>query len=232
MVVNSTYQMWNALRYREEIGDFSPASDTVTRGALFLYFRTWVMNMYQVVNSIAVTAVLAAGFWILGSQNLHAQRQQYKIQEDGVVLKLQRVNVTTFRYVPFAQAELRTDAAGRSFWYFKAETGKEYTAVAPDQPPAPQRYNAAQLNAALALAKERGEIPTAAKVETFRGEPTFLVKFERNTLGLNWHAQVAMPAQEYEIVNRTLSQQGYVKLFAEPYLAGDRSTRFLAAWRK
>ena len=184
------------------------------------------------LKSAMVTSLLALAIWISGSQNLHAQREQYKIQENGVVLKLKRVNVTTFQYVPFAQAELRTDAAGRGIWYFKADTGKEYTAAAPDQPPAPRRYTAAQLNAALALAKERGEIPTAAQVDTVRGEPLFLVKFERNTLGLNWHAQVAMPAQEYEIVNRTLSQQGYVKLFAEPYLAGDRSTRFLAAWRK
>ena len=109
---------------------------------------------------------------------------------------------------------------------------QEYTAPAPDQPPAPQKFTPEQLAAAITQAQTRGFIPTAAQVEYERGAPRFTVRFERNTLDLRWHAQVGMSAQEYEIVNRTLTQQSYQSLFAVPYTASDRSTRFLAAWRK
>ena len=178
--------------------------------------------------SIAVLALVSS---IVVSDSAQAQRPQYKIEPDGVVYKLQRLNVTTFQYVKFAQAELRRDDEGNALWYFKAETGKEYTAPAPDQPAAPTRYTAAQLEAALLQAQSRGEIPVAATVEYERGSPRFLVRFEKNTLKLRWHAQVAMTAQEYEIVNRTLTQQNYRQVFALPFTAEDRSTRFFAVWR-
>ena len=181
------------------------------------------LTVYALLSIACVTAM---------TQRAEAQRPQYKIQPDGVVLKLKRLNVTTFQYVRFAQAELRRDGEGNALWYFKAETGKEYTAPAPDQPAAPTKYTRAQLDAALVKANTNGLIPTAAAIENVRGVPHFTVRFERNTLGLRWHAQVALSAQEYEIVNRTLVQQGYQQLFAEPYTASDRSARFFAAWRR
>ena len=162
---------------------------------------------------------------------VHAQRQQYKIEPNGTVLKLKRLNVTTFEYRPFTKAELRRDAQGRSIWYFQADTGKEYTALAPNQTPAPNRYNAAQLTAAFATAQRRGQIPTAVRVETFRGMPVFYARFDKNTLQLRWHAQAGMSPQDYETVNRTLRQQGYRSLFAEPYVNGQGATRFVAGWR-
>ena len=181
---------------------------------------------------VAMLLSLSLLSFLLAVESACAQRQQYKIQPDGTVLKLKRINVTTFQYAPFARAQLRRDANGNAIWYFKADTGKEYTAAAPDQPAAPTRYTAAQLNAAFAAAQRRGEIPTAVRVEQVRGVPTFLVRFERNSLDLRWHAQVGMSAQEYEIVNRTLLQQGYRSLFVEPYLGNQESTRFVAGWRR
>ena len=81
-------------------------------------------------------------------------------------------------------------------------------------------------------ALERGQIPAQLKVHTERGAPLFEVKFVKNTLGLRWHAQVGMPAEEFEIVDRTLRGQGYMRLFAEAYLNSERATRFVAAWRR
>ena len=181
---------------------------------------------------LATVATLSLLFTVAGTNAAHAQRPQYKIEPDGIVYKLKRIDVTTFQYVKFAQAELRRDREGNAVWYFRAETGKEYTAPAPNQPPAPTRYTAAQLEAALVQARTRGLIPVAAAVEYERGSPRFLVRFERNTLQVRWHAQVAMSAQEYEITNRTLREQSYQQVFAEPYTAADRSTRFFATWRR
>ena len=188
--------------------------------------------MFHQASRMLSLLLLSLVCLFLGERVAVAQTPQYKIQPDGVVMKLVRINVTTFRYARFGQAELRQDEEGNSIWYFQAETGKVYTAPAPNQAPAPARYTAEQLAVAIKQAQTRGFIPTAAKVDYERGRPLFTVRFERNTLGLTWHAQVAMSAQEYEIVNRTLSQQGYQSLFAAPYTVADRSTRFLAAWRK
>mgnify|MGYP007073305970 CR=1 FL=1 len=184
------------------------------------------------LTKLAVIAMLSLAIGILASSAAHAQRQQYKIEPDGIVYKLKRVNVTTFQYVKFARAELRRDGEGNALWYFKAETGKEYIVPAPDQPALPSRYSVEQLEIVLERARARGEIPVAAAVEYERGSPRFLVRFERNVREFRWNAQVAMSAQEYEIVNRTLRQQGYQQLFAEPYTAADRSTRFFAVWRR
>ena len=179
-----------------------------------------------------LTLLLTTSFLLSFTSIANAQRQQYKIEPNGTVLKLKRLDLTTFKYVPFAQAQLRRDGDGNAIWYFKADTGKEFTVPAINQPAAPTRYTAAQLKAALASANMRGEIPTAVRVEQVRGAPTFLVKFEKNSLDLRWHAQVGMSAQEYEIVNRTLLQPGYRAIFAEPYVNSERATRFVAGWRR
>lgn len=181
------------------------------------------------VGIILVLAVIGLSW---SASPADAQRQQYKIQPDGTVLKLKRINVTTFQYVAHAKAVIRQNDQGEPIWYFKADTGKEYTAPAPDQPAGPTRYTLAQLNTVLSTARTKGVIPTEARVEYVRGVPMFTVAFQRNTLDLRWHAETAMSAQQYEAVNRTLTDQGYRLMFAEPYTDSERVTRFFAAWRR
>jgi len=187
--------------------------------------------MFPRMSRLAAVAAVSGVMLLAATDVALAQRPQYKIEPDGTVLKLKRINVTTFEYLRHGRAQLRRDAEGNPIWYFKAETGKEYTAPAPDAAPPPKRYTAAELAAAFDQARSRGLIPTALRVEQIRGAPAFAVNFARNDRESRWYAQVGMTPQEYEIVNRVLSDQGYRPLFAAPYLDRDRSTRFVAGWR-
>lgn len=181
-------------------------------------------------NSIVVLG-LAVALGFAWASRADAQRQQFKIESDGTVLQLKRTSVTSFKYVAVAKAQLRQDNQGNAIWYFKAPTGKEYTAPAPDRVPA-ERLTESQLAAAFIAANAKGTIPTSVKVETRRGQTLFDVKFAKNTLGLRWHAQAGMSARQFETLDRALRRQGYQPLFAEPYTSSERSTRFVAGWRR